>query len=130
MEQVSLLKCGEYMQFKAWQVYVIFAIERFIYLKAIYICFFQAALVVLAIYLGSNILVFEKKNNGKEIDDIEFRLSPNNQHNILTSPVSSTTELPVTKDKCEPLYVLVYVHCCVWFLFLVSYKLTPKPFTL
>ncbi|XP_050526719.1 transmembrane protein 192 isoform X2 [Daktulosphaira vitifoliae] len=26
---------------------------------------------------------------------------------------------PDEKDKCEPLYTLVYAHCCVWFLFLV-----------
>lgn len=87
-------------------------------------------MVVLAIYLGSNILIFEKKPNRKEIDDIEFRLSINHQHNDMTVPISSTTELPVTKDKCEPLYVLVYVHCCVWFLFLVSYKLSLQSFLL
>lgn len=49
------------------------------------------------------------------MDDIVWRLIPTEQHGTTTS----TTDLP-PKDKCEPLYVLVYAHCCVWFLFLVS----------
>lgn len=52
------------------------------------------------------------------MDDVVWRLIPSEQHGITTS----TTDLP-PKDKCEPLYVLVYAHCCVWFLFLVSYML-------
>lgn len=77
-------------------------------------------LVVLASYLASNVLIFEKKSNGREMDDMTWRLSPSDQIKLSTSPpIVSSTELPL-KDKCEPLYVLVYAHCGVWFLFLVS----------
>lgn len=53
------------------------------------------------------------------MDDITWR----SQFDVMTTtqlPTSSTTELPLSKDKCEPLYVLIYAHCFVWFLFLVS----------
>lgn len=73
-----------------------------------------AILVLFAVYLESNVLIFEKNTNKKEMDDIVWRLIPTEQHGTTTS----TTDLP-PKDKCEPLYVLVYAHCCVWFLFLV-----------
>lgn len=72
-------------------------------------------MALLALYLASNVLIFEKKSNGNEIDDIIWRSSISEQR-VLDN---STTELPTSKDKCEPLYVLVYAHCCVWFLFLV-----------
>ncbi|XP_022163154.1 uncharacterized protein LOC111028723 [Myzus persicae] len=76
-----------------------------------------AILVLFAVYLESNVLIFEKNTNKKEMDDIVWRLIPIEQHGT-TPTISSTTDLP-PKDKCEPLYVLVYAHCCVWFLFLV-----------
>lgn len=81
-------------------------------------------MVVLAIYLESNVLIFERNSNKKEMEDIVWRLSPTEQHGVSTSrsTISLTTDLP-PKDKCEPLYVLVYAHCCVWFLFLVSFML-------
>lgn len=83
--------------------------------------FSQAALALLAIYLASNVLIFEKKSNGNEMDDIIWRSSLSEQQGLDTTILSiSTTELPISKDKCEPLYVLVYAHCCVWFLFLVN----------
>lgn len=78
-------------------------------------------MALLAIYLASNILIFEKKSNRKEMDDIVWRLFPTEQQDLSTTSLPvSTTEQPPAKDKCEPLYVLVYAHCCVWFLFLVS----------
>ncbi|XP_025207504.1 uncharacterized protein LOC112603228 [Melanaphis sacchari] len=76
-----------------------------------------AILVLFAVYLESNVLIFEKIVNKKEMDDTVWRLKPLEQIGTTTS-ISTTTDLP-PKDKCEPLYVLVYAHCCVWFLFLV-----------
>lgn len=59
--------------------------------------------------------------NEKEIDDITWRSYRTEQHHtIFTPPMPTTTALPTPKDKCEPLYVLVYANCLVWFLFLVS----------
>lgn len=76
-------------------------------------------MVLFAVYLESNVLIFEKNTNKKEMDDIVWRLIPIEQHGTTTPKISSATDIP-PKDKCEPLYVLVYAHCCVWFLFLVS----------
>lgn len=93
--------------------------------KCLYIFIFiylQAVLALSGIYLTSNVLVFEKKINDKELEDIEFRSSTINQ-NVLTTIMPSVKDLPPPKDKCEPLYILIYGHCCVWFLFLVSYIL-------
>lgn len=53
------------------------------------------------------------------MDDISWRSLPYDLNTHL--PISSTTENPISKDKCEPLYVLIYAHCFMWFLFLVSY---------
>lgn len=78
-------------------------------------------MALFGIYLTSNVLIFEKKINDKEMDDIEFRSSTINQY--LTTQMPSLTDLPPSKDNCEPLYILIYAHCCVWFLFLVSYVL-------
>lgn len=75
-----------------------------------------------ASYLATNVLIFEKESNAKEMDDMIWRLSPTDQIKLSTTPPPvSSTEIPL-KDKCEPLYVLVYAHCGVWFLFLVSFK--------
>jgi len=76
-------------------------------------------LALLSIYMVSNILIFEKKS--KEMDDTLWRLE-HHDYSTNTSQISSTTEPPHSKDKCEPLYFLIYAHCFVWFLFLVCFK--------
>jgi hypothetical protein len=82
---------------------------------------FKAALAFLAVYLVSNVLIFGEEINEKEMDDITWRSYHFEQHYYTTSPImTTTTVLPTPKDKCEPLYVLVYANCFVWFLFLVS----------
>lgn len=58
--------------------------------------------------------------NEKEMDDIAWRSYSTEENYTTLSSVMSTT-MPTTKDKCEPLYVLVYANCFVWFLFLVSF---------
>lgn len=82
---------------------------------------FKAALAFLAVYLVSNVLIFGQEINEKEMDDITWRSYHSEQHYSTIVPITSTTiVLPTSKDKCEPLYVLVYANCFVWFLFLVS----------
>jgi len=76
-----------------------------------------ALLALFGVYLTSNVLIFEKRINDKEMDDIGFRSSTINQY--LTTQMPSLTDLPPSKDNCEPLYILIYAHCCVWFLFLI-----------
>lgn len=81
-------------------------------------------MAILSIFLTSDILIFETKSTVKEIDDILWRF-PSDQPELYESSTQSvnpsTKKLPTSKDKCEPLYVLVYAHCFVWFLFLVSH---------
>jgi len=72
-------------------------------------------LALFGVYLTSDVLVFKK-----ELDDVEFRSSAVNQY-VSTTSVPSIRDLPPSKDKCEPLYILIYIHCFVWFLFLVIY---------
>ncbi|XP_050439296.1 uncharacterized protein LOC126844881 [Adelges cooleyi] len=98
--------------------------------------FCTAALVLLAILWTSNIFSFRKNTNSiKMADETVWRLfttSGEKQHvnntnylpaiNLTTStttPSPTPTPSPNQNDKCEPLYALVYAHCCVWFLFLI-----------
>ncbi|VVC29777.1 TMEM192 family [Cinara cedri] len=74
-------------------------------------------MALVSLYLVSNFLIFEENSNGKEDDNFEWNLL-NTDHYSITIHKNSSTIIS-SKDNCEPLYILVYIHCCVWFIFLI-----------
>lgn len=68
-------------------------------------------MALFSLYLISDILIFEKKTDNFALNSF------NTEHQY-----STTTHSSSSVDNCEPLYILIYIHCCVWFIFLVSPK--------
>lgn len=77
-------------------------------------------MALFSLYLVSNFLIFDKNSNAKGINDFAWH-SLNKEDQYSTTLKNSSTIIS-SKDNCEPLYILIYIHCSVWFIFLVSFK--------